>query len=74
LLKKINLSLFGKKLKITKIDIAKNNELIQKNNILSVPTIIIGDRKLKSYSIDEEEIVDAIFNYFFSSVKIKEEK
>jgi len=67
-------SLFGKKLKIVYIDISKNSEMVQKNNILSVPTIIIGDRKIKSNSIDEEEIVDAIFYYFFSSVNIQEEK
>ncbi|MBD3352776.1 MAG: hypothetical protein GF364_14910 [Candidatus Lokiarchaeota archaeon] len=70
-LSKINLSMFGNKLNITKIDISKaeNLDLTKKKNILSVPTIIVGDKRL-STNIDEEDLVDAILQGFLSSVKI----
>lgn len=72
LLKRINISLFGKKLLITKIDIsiAKNNAIIREENVLSVPTIIIGQKKLVSSSIEETDIVDAILQCFLKSVSL----
>ena len=72
LLKRINMSLFGKKLKIKKIDIsnAKYNDIIRDENVLSVPTIIIGKKKLVSSSIEEIEIVDSILNCFLKSVSL----
>lgn len=71
MLKKINISLFGKKLRIEKIsiDMEDNRQFTQEYRITSVPTLIIADKKL-SVNIQEEEIIDAIFYAFISSVKI----
>lgn len=71
ILKKVNLSMFGNKLNIKKIDIsiAENLEITRQKNVLSVPTIIIGDRKLSS-NIDEQDLVDAILQGFLSSVEV----
>lgn len=71
MLKKINISLFGKKLRIEKISIEleDNRKLTQEYRITSVPTLIIADRRL-SVNIQEEEIIDAVLYAFISSVKI----
>ena len=71
MLKRINISMFGKKLNIQKIDIEEgvNRELIQKYRITALPTIVIADKRL-SVNIQQEEIVDAILYGFISSVKI----
>jgi thiol-disulfide isomerase/thioredoxin len=71
MLKRINISMFGKKLNIQKIDIEEgvNRELIQKYRITALPSIIIADKRL-SVNIQQEEIVDAILYGFISSVKI----
>ncbi|MFX1376126.1 MAG: thioredoxin family protein [Promethearchaeota archaeon] len=71
MLKKINLSLFGKKLRIEKIsiDLEENRQFVQEFRITSVPTLIIADKKL-SVNIMEEEIIDAILYAFITSVKI----
>lgn len=63
--------MFGNKLNIKKIDIsiAENLEITRQKNVLSVPTIIIGDRKLSS-NIDEQDLVDAILQGFLSSVEV----
>ena len=70
-LKRINISLFGKKLRIEKIsiDLEENRQLTQEYRITSVPTLIIAD-KILSINIQEEEIIDAILYAFISSVKI----
>ena len=68
-LKKINISMFGNKLNIEKVDIEENFKLTQKKNVLSVPTIIVGGRRLSS-SIDEDDLVDAILHGFLSSVEL----
>ncbi len=71
MLKRINLSMFGKKLRIDKIsiDLEENRHLTQEYRISSVPTLIIADKRL-SVNIAEEEIIDAILYAFISSVKI----
>ncbi|MFW9987723.1 MAG: thioredoxin family protein [Candidatus Odinarchaeota archaeon] len=71
MLKKINISLFGKKLRIEKIsiDLEDNRKLTQEYRITSVPTLIIADKRL-SINIQEEEIIDAVLYAFISSVKI----
>ncbi|MHA2288070.1 MAG: thioredoxin family protein [Promethearchaeota archaeon] len=69
MLKRINVSMFGKKLYIEKIDVEKNYQLTQQYKITSLPTIIISNRKL-SVNIQEEDIVDAILYGFISSVKL----
>jgi thiol-disulfide isomerase/thioredoxin len=69
MLKRINISMFGKKLLIDKIDVEKNFLLTTKYKITSLPTIIIADRKL-SLNIQEEDIIDAILYGFIASVKI----
>jgi len=70
-LKRINISLFGKKLRIEKIsiDLEENRQMTQEYRITSVPTLIIADKRL-SVNIQEEEIIDAILYAFISSVKI----
>lgn len=70
MLKRINISMFGKKLYIQKIDVEKNYILTKQYNITSLPTIIITDRRL-SLNIVEEDIIDAILYGFISSVKIE---
>ena len=71
MLKRINLSMFGKKLRIEKIsiDLEENRHLTQEYRITSVPTLIIADKKL-SVNIAEEEIIDAILYAFITSVKL----
>jgi thiol-disulfide isomerase/thioredoxin len=71
MLKKINISLFGKKLKIEKvlIDLEENRKFTQKYRITSVPTLIIAEKKL-AINIQEEDIIDAILYAFIASVKI----
>jgi thiol-disulfide isomerase/thioredoxin len=71
ILKRINLSLFGKKLKIEKIliDRKENRAFTQQYRITSVPTIVIADKKL-TVPISEEDIIDGILYAFISSVKI----
>jgi thioredoxin-like negative regulator of GroEL len=70
MLKRINISMFGKKLYIQKIDVEKSYTLTKQYNIISLPTIIIADRRL-SLTISEEDIIDAILYGFISSVKIE---
>ncbi|MHA1669881.1 MAG: thioredoxin family protein [Promethearchaeota archaeon] len=69
MLKRINISMFGKKLFIEKIDVSKNYALTQQYKITSIPTLIIADKKL-TINIQEEDIIDAILYGFISSVKI----
>ncbi|MFW9951468.1 MAG: thioredoxin family protein, partial [Candidatus Thorarchaeota archaeon] len=69
MLKRINISMFGKKLFIEKIDVEKNYFLTAKYKITSLPTIIIADRRL-TLNIQEEDIIDAILYGFITSVKI----
>ena len=71
MLKRINISLFGKKLRIEKIsiDLEENRQFTQEYRITSVPTLIISDKRL-SVNIQEEEIIDAILYAFISSVKL----
>lgn len=70
MLKRINISMFGKKLYIQKIDVEKNYNLTTQYNVVSLPTIIIADRRL-SLNIQQEDIIDAILYGFISSVKIE---
>jgi len=70
MLKRINISMFGKKLYIEKIDVGKNYKLTNEYKITSLPTIIVADRRL-SVNIQEEDIIDAILYGFISSVKIE---
>ena len=71
MLKKINISLLGKKLRIEKIsiDLEENRQFTLEHRVTSVPTLIIADKRL-SVNIEEEEIIDAILYAFISSVKI----
>ncbi|TFG19293.1 MAG: thioredoxin [Promethearchaeota archaeon] len=71
MLKKINISMFGKKLYIEKIDIKEsiNRKIIEEHRITSIPTVIIADKKITG-NIQEEEIVDAVLYGFISSVKL----
>jgi len=73
MLARINISLFGNQLNIRKIDIsnAEEMELARKNNILTVPSIIVGNKRL-THIMDEHDIVDAILQGFLSSVNIEE--
>jgi len=69
MLKRINISMFGKKLLIEKIDVEKNYQLTNEYKITSLPTIIIADKRI-CLNIQEEDIIDAILYGFISSVKI----
>ncbi|MFX1298807.1 MAG: thioredoxin family protein [Promethearchaeota archaeon] len=71
MLKRINISLFGKKLKIEKIliDLEENRKFTQEYRITSVPTLVIAEKRL-AINIQEEDIIDAILYAFIASVKI----
>lgn len=71
MLKRINISMFGKKLYIEKVDIEEsaNRNIIQEYRITTLPTIVIADKKLTT-DIQEEDIIDAILYGFISSVKL----
>ena len=71
MLKEINISQFGKKLRIVKIliDLEENRQFTQDYKITSVPTLIIADKKL-TINIQKEDIIDAILYAFISSVKL----
>ena len=71
MLKEINLSQFGKKLRIQKIliDLEDNRKFTQEYQITSVPTLIIADKKL-NINIQKEDIIDAILYAFITSVKL----
>jgi thiol-disulfide isomerase/thioredoxin len=71
-LNRINISMFGKKLNIEKINVneKKNREIIQRYKITSVPTIIVGDTKLM-VNIDDTDIIDAILQAYVESVEIE---
>ena len=72
MLGRINVSLFGNQLIIRKIDISQEEgmELASKNKILSVPSIIVGNKKL-THILDEQDIVDAILQGLLSSVSLE---
>jgi thiol-disulfide isomerase/thioredoxin len=72
MLDEINVSMFGKKLNIEKINInnKKNRDLIKRHGITSVPTLVVGDEKLMVH-IEKTDIVDAILKAYVSSVKIQ---
>ncbi|MHA1519984.1 MAG: thioredoxin family protein [Promethearchaeota archaeon] len=72
MLSEINMSLFGNKLRIKKVDIASDITTAKKYNVISVPTIIIGTIRL-SVIIDKNEMTDAILQGFISSVSFNED-
>ena len=72
MLEEINISLFGNKLRIKKINIASDIEIARKFNVISVPTLIIGNTRL-SVIIDKNEMTDAILQGFLSSVSFDDE-
>ena len=61
MLKRINISMFGKKLFIEKINIEDkaNFQMTQKYAITSVPTLVIAEKRL-NVDVQEEDIIDAI--------------
>lgn len=67
MLHEINLSLFGNKLAVEKVDIAKDLDTARQYNVISVPTVIVGNQRL-SVIIDKNELTDAILQGFLSSV------
>lgn len=71
MLDEINISLFGNRLRVRKINIVNEGDLAQKYNVLSVPTIIIGTSRLSVF-IDKSELTDAILQGFLSSVSFDE--
>lgn len=68
-LKTINISMFGKKLLIEKIDINKCRGLTAEYKVTSVPTLIIGNERLTT-NITQEDIIDSILKAYIESVKI----
>jgi hypothetical protein len=69
MLDNVNISMFGNKLTIEEINILEQPEKAEEYKIHSMPTVIIGDRRM-SASIEQDDIVDAILQAFLSSVKI----
>ena len=69
MLKRINISMFVKKLLIEKIDVESSAALTKQHNITAVPALVIADRKL-TLNIQEEDIIDAILYGFISSIRI----
>ena len=72
MLMEINISLFGNKLRIKKVNIAEDFSITKKYNVISVPTIIIGDTRL-SVIVDKNELIDAVLQGFLSSVSLDED-
>ncbi len=68
LLEVVNLS-FGNKITIEEVNILEHPERAQEFKVFSIPTLIIGDRRM-SVSIEKDEIVDAVLQAFLSSVKM----
>ncbi|MHA1733701.1 MAG: thioredoxin family protein [Promethearchaeota archaeon] len=68
MLEEINTSMFGRKLRITKIDTPSNPEKAREYLVYALPTLVIGGKKL-SVSIEKAEIIDAILTAYLSSVK-----
>ena len=69
MLDEVNLSLFGNRLRVQKVDISKDVEKAKEFNILSVPTVLIGKTRL-SVVIDKNELTDAILQGFLSSLSM----
>lgn len=69
MLNEVNMSLFGNKLRIKKVNIMQESDLAKKFDVISVPTIICGGIRL-SVVIDKNELTDAILQGFISSVDI----
>ena len=69
MLKEINISLFGNKLIIEKVDIVSDLEMANRYAVNKVPTIIVGSQRI-SQIIDREELVDVILQGFLSSVNL----
>ena len=71
MLKRINVSMFGKKLYIEKINIEEkaNFKMTQEYSITSVPTLLIAEKRL-NVDVQEEGIIDAILNGFISSIEL----
>jgi len=69
MLKEINISLFGNKLIIEKVDIVSDLEMAKRYAVNKVPTIIVGSQRI-SQIIDREELVDVILQGFLSSVNL----
>ena len=71
MLKRINISMFGKKLFIEKINIEEkaNFKITQEYSITSVPTLLIAEKRL-NVDVQEEDIIDAILNGFISSIEL----
>jgi len=72
MLDEINISLFGNRLNVRKIDILNDVELAKKFNVLSVPTIIIGRTRL-NVVIDKNELTDCILQGFLSSISFEDD-
>lgn len=69
LLEKVNLS-FGNKIHIEEINISEHPEKAHEYKVFSIPTLIIGDRRM-SASIEKEDVVDAVLQAFLSSVMME---
>ena len=72
MLNEVNISLFGNRLQVKKIDIAEDLDAAKKYDVISVPTIIIGTIRL-TVIIDKSELTDAILQAFLSSVSFADE-
>ena len=72
MLNDVNISLFGNKLRIRKINIMKESKIAQKFSVISVPTIICGGIRL-SVVIEKRDLTDAILQGFLSSVSFEDE-
>lgn len=68
LLEVVNLS-FGNKITIEEINIIERPDKAHEYKVFSIPTLIIGDRRM-SMSIEKDEVVDALLQAFLSSVKM----
>ena len=69
MLKRVNISMFGKRLRISKIDVENNSRLTKEYKITSLPTVIIGDKRLM-VRITDEDLIDAILFTICTSIKL----
>lgn len=72
MLHQINVSMFGNRLKVVVVDVSADPASAQRHRVFSVPTLVIGNRKM-SVAIEKQDVIDAILHAFIKSVELPPE-